>query len=76
MEMPLSQLGKGRSAVIKKIIGGSGFKRKISSLGLRIGKKVMIMSSQPFRGPLVVKVDCIGIAIGRGMANKIIVGAR
>ena len=73
MEVPLSQLGTGKTAVIKSIEGGFGFQRKITSLGLRIGKEMNMISSQPFRGPAVVKVGNMRIAIGRGMANKIIV---
>jgi len=73
MEIPLSRLGTGKTAVIKCLEGGYGLQRKVSCLGLRIGKKVTIMSSQPFRGPLVVKIDNMKIAIGRGMANKVIV---
>ena len=73
MEIPLSQLGTGKTGIIKYLDGGMGFQRKISSLGLRIGKEVRIISMQPFRGPLVVRVDSIRVALGRGMANKIIV---
>jgi ferrous iron transport protein A len=73
MEITLSQLGTGKTAVIKRLEGGHGLQRKVSCLGLRVGKKATIMSSQPFRGPLVVKIDNMKIAIGRGMANKIIV---
>ena len=40
MEIPLSQLGTGKTGIIKYLDGGMGFQRKITSLGLRIGKEV------------------------------------
>ena len=73
MEIPLSGLENGKTAIIKDLEGGFGFKRKISSLGIRVGKQIRIISTQPFRGPLVIKIDSMRVAIGRGMANKIIV---
>lgn len=76
MEIPLTKLGTGKTGEIKYLIGGMGFKRKIFSLGLRVGKEIKVVSSQPFRGPLVVEVDKIKVAIGRGVANKIMVGVK
>jgi len=73
MEIFLSQLGKGEKGIVKRLEGGYGFQRKLSSMGLRIGKQVRIFSYQPLRGPLVIEVDNMRIAIGRGMANKIII---
>ena len=76
MQIPLPQLEKGKIGIIKKLAGGWGLQRKISSLGLRVGKEIRVLSTQPFRGPLVISVDNMRIALGRGMANKIIVELR
>ena len=73
METPLSMIDTGKRARIKFLLGGMGLQRKIRSLGIRIGKDITIISSQPFRGPLVVEVDGMRIAMGRGMARQIIV---
>ena len=73
MDVPLSKLGIQKTGTIKNLLGGAGFKRKITSMGIRIGKNIKIMSLQPFMGPIVIEVDNMRIAIGRGMANKIIV---
>ena len=73
VELPLVQLSYRKTAVIKRLEGGREFQRKVSDLGIRIGKQVEIVSCQPFRGPLVIKIDSMRIALGRGMASKIIV---
>ena len=73
MEIPLSQLEIGKTAKVKRLVGGFGLQRKTLSLGIRVGKSIKVISSQPFRGPTIVEVDSMRIAIGRGIANKIIV---
>lgn len=76
MEYPLSQLGPGKEGVVKYLVGGFEFQRKIFSLGIRTGKKIKVVSSQPFRGPVVIRIGNMKVAIGRGMASKIIIDVR
>jgi ferrous iron transport protein A len=73
MEIPLSQLEYRKTAKVKYLTGGFGLQRKILALGIRVGKNVRVMSSHRFGGPVVIEVDNIRLAIGRGMANRIIV---
>lgn len=73
MEIQLTQLKCKKTAVIKRLEGGREFQRKISNLGVRIGKQVEVVSCQPFSGPMVIKIDSMRVAIGRGMASKVIV---
>ncbi len=76
MEIPLSRLGIGKTGRIKYLMGGFGVQRKISSLGIRIGKNVRVVSSHRFGGPIVIEVDSMRIVIGRGIASRIIVEER
>ena len=69
----LSKMKAGEEGVIRKIEGGYGFQRRLTYLGLRIGKIVKKITSEPLRGPIVVEVDRTCIAIGRGVAEKILV---
>ncbi len=48
------------------------FHCRIEELGLRIGKKVSILQKGK-RGPMLVKVDETRIALGQGMAAKILI---
>ena len=73
MEASLSTLEIGETAKVKYIMGGMGFQSKILSLGIRIGKSIKVLSSQPFRGPIAIEVGGTKIALGRGMAEKIII---
>ncbi len=45
---------------------------RVEDMGLRAGKTVEMLNNEG-RGPLLIKVDGSRLAIGRGMAMKIIV---
>ena len=49
------------------------FAKRVSDLGLTPGTKVTVVKSAPFHGPLEVCVRGSRLAIGRGMASRIIV---
>jgi len=72
-EERLLYVKKGVQAKVVRFIGGHGFKSNLRTIGIREGKNIEVTSLQPLGGPLVVKVDNTTIAVGRGMASKIIV---
>lgn len=69
----LTQLEVGESGTVVEIQGGYGLVRRLESLGIRVGKKLTKISSQFMRGPITVKIDNFQVALGFGMARKIIV---
>ncbi len=69
----LVELERGSKAIITQIKGGKGFKLRLESMNIRIGKKLIKVSSAPFRGPVVIKIDGCELALGRGMAQKVYV---
>ena len=69
----LLELGRGKTAVIKQIEGGYGLERRLTSLGVRVGKTVRKVASAPLKGPVIVEVDRARVAIGRRMAMKVLV---
>ena len=71
--MTLNQLGAGQTATVIQIRGGMGLTRRLEALGIRPGKKVTKVSSMIFRGPVSLKVDNSQVALGFGMASKILV---
>jgi len=73
MESALSRLKAGEEGTVKYFEDGFELKRKLNSMGLVEGKKIKVVSKQLLRGPIVVRIGNMEIAIGRGMANKIIV---
>ena len=69
----MTQLEEGETGVVVSLQGGYGLVRRLESLGIRMGKKVTKVSSQLMRGPITVRIDNSQVALGFGMAKKIIV---
>jgi ferrous iron transport protein A len=72
-QVSLRQMYSGQSGRVKQIDGGMGMVSRLNSLGIRPGKKITKVSSMLMRGPVTVQLDSTRLAIGFGMANKIIV---
>lgn len=69
----LTQLSEGESGVVTGIHGGHGLVCRLESMGIRAGKRVTKVSSQIMRGPVTLRVDNSQVAMGFGMASKIMV---
>lgn len=69
----LTNMRPGQIGKIVQILGGHGLVRRLEVLGIRIGKRVRKISPQLMRGPIVLEVDNTRLAIGFGMAHRILV---
>lgn len=72
-QLTLSQMDAGQTGLVIQVAGGFGLIRRLEALGIRPGKKVTKISSMFFRGPVTLRIDNAQVAIGFGMANRIIV---
>jgi ferrous iron transport protein A len=76
-EVPLTALKEGDSGIVVSVKSGYGrgwgFKKRLMDMGITPGTRITILKSAPFHGPLEVMVRGYRLAIGRGMAEKIIV---
>ena len=63
----------GQKGTIVDVLGGHRLRPRLEAMGVRPGKTITKVSGQAFRGPVTLKVGRTQIAIGFGMANKIIV---
>ena len=61
---------KGR---IVEISGGANLESRLSSMGIYLGKEVTKVSHVALEGAVAIKVGRAVIALGHGMAAKIIV---
>jgi ferrous iron transport protein A len=70
--MPLPLLRPGQTACVERVLAaGQGMVRKLSAMGIVRGVQVTVLNAQP--GPLLVRVGEGRYAIGRGMAQRILV---
>ena len=73
VNIPVTELRAHQTARIVGLVGGRGFQNRLRSLGIREGKEISVLVSQPFGGPVVIEIDGRATTIGRGMARAIIV---
>lgn len=69
--MPLTMAKKGESNVIKKVGGKEEARRFLENLGFVVGGTVTVVSETA--GNMIVNVKDSRIAIGKDMANKIMI---
>jgi ferrous iron transport protein A len=69
----LTGMQTGQSGRVVEIQGGFGVVDRLNGLGIIPGKRITKISSMLARGPVAIQVDRAQLAIGYGMANKIIV---
>lgn len=72
-QLTLNQLGTGQSGTIAQILGGRGLITRLEAMGIRPGKEVTKVSTMLFKGPVTFRLNGAQIAIGFGMANKVVV---
>ncbi len=76
--MPVKSLGQlraGESGKIIRIEGGHGIINRLAALDIRPGRNIRKLSSSFIRGPVTIEVNRAQVAIGFGMASRIIVEA-
>lgn len=69
--MPLSLAHAGEKNVIKKVGGREGTRKFLENLGFVVGGAVTVISETG--GNIIVNVKEARVAIGRDMANRIMV---
>jgi len=69
----LRQMQAGQSGKVVQVQGGYGLVSRLSALGIRPGKRITKVSSMLMRGPVTIQSGNTQVALGFGMANKIIV---
>jgi ferrous iron transport protein A len=74
-QLTLAEMRTGQTGTVVGVLGGHGLIQRLDALGIRPGKRVIKLNSTLFRGPVMLRVDNAQVAVGFGMARKIIVEA-
>ncbi len=69
--MPLSMVNAGEPSVVRKVGGKEETRRFLENLGFVNGARVTIVSAA--NGNMIINVKDSRVAIGKDMANKIMV---
>lgn len=69
----LTDVREGQTVVVCDFAAGQGLEGKLQRYGLFRGDRLRLVRSAPLRGPLLVELEGRELALGRGMAEKILV---
>ncbi|MEM2940871.1 MAG: FeoA family protein [Thermoproteota archaeon] len=77
--IPLAMLKDGETGIVVSVKSGYGhgagwgFKKRLMDMGITPGTRVTVVKSAPFHGPMEILVRGYRLAIGGGMAERILV---
>lgn len=70
--LPLAMISEGEDVQLINIIGGRVLRKRLADLGLNPGLTLKVVVVDP-QGPMILAVKDSRIALGRGMAQKVMV---
>lgn len=69
----LDLIKEGKIVKILDIYGGWGIRQRLSCLGIHPGDLIIVKKSGIMHGPILVNIHGNQIALGRGIARKVLV---
>jgi len=72
-KISLAQAKKNRKVKIIEILGGLNLQNRLMNMSLHKGRELIKLSHIGLRGPVVIKAGRSILALGHGVATKIIV---
>jgi len=71
--MTLSEVNPRNQVVVVTINGGITVSSHLNTLGIHSGDTMVVVDRAPFGGPVLVEVHGSRVALGRGVARKVVV---
>ena len=71
MEKKLSEMKYEEEGTVTDI--EETLRKKVAGMGIRVGKRLKMITKQPIKGPVVVLVDEANTSLGLDVAERIIV---
>ncbi|MBA7517519.1 hypothetical protein ES705_09573 [subsurface metagenome] len=75
MIITLDSIGENKKAKVVSISGGWGIRQRLGCLGIHPGDIITVKKSAIMRGPILIGVHGNQVALGRGVARKVVVEA-
>ncbi|RLG53817.1 MAG: hypothetical protein DRO00_02895 [Thermoproteota archaeon] len=69
--LSLAFIQEGKKARVIDIFGGRGMVRRLMEMGLSPGSEVIVVRNS--LGPMIIEVRGVRLALGRGLASRILV---
>ena len=72
-EKSLTEINAGKEVEISHINGGWIMQARLKEMGIAVGQRIKKISRVGVRGPVIILVDRAQVAVGAGMACRILV---
>ena len=69
----LADLREGDKCTVVLALGGYGMVRRLAEMGLTPGTELKVVRSAPMHGPIEVSVRGVSLALGQGIARRVLV---
>ncbi|MBQ5853638.1 MAG: FeoA domain-containing protein, partial [Rikenellaceae bacterium] len=69
--MRLSDLQTGQTAIVLKVLGYGGFRRRVMEMGFVRGKRVEVILNAPLRDPIKYKIMGYEVSLRRSEAQMV-----
>jgi len=69
----LTDLREGEKSTMVLALGGHRMVRRLAEMGLTPGTEVTLVRSAPMHGPIEISVRGVSLALGRGIAGRVLV---
>lgn len=69
----LDHVAEAMRAEVVKVDGGREVNRRLAQLGIYLGTVLQVKQSAPLGGPILIEAGGTTVAVGRGLARKILV---
>ncbi len=71
-QLPLIKLNAGEHCQVSRILAGRSATKRLYEMGFNTGAQIKVLKND--RGPLIVALCGHKVALGRGLAEKMLVG--
>lgn len=71
--LTMDQVGKTTEVNVLEINGGWGVRHRLNRMGIHPGDRVLVKRSGIMGGPILIQVHGMEVALGRGLAAKVVV---
>jgi len=75
MTITLDSIGDNKKVKVVSVAGGWGIRQRLGCLGIHPGNIITVKRSAIMRGPILISVHGNQVALGRGVARKVVVEA-
>ena len=72
MYVRLSQMREGEKGIVVDVQGGYRARQRLLGMGIAPGVKIVVIKAG-FPGPYIIALGSTRLALGRGIANRVIV---